>query len=138
MLNLKSKFGSGSMADGWRRLQESLAALGAQRRCAVRLDAVADRLLSMAARIERLHAHMNSGHISERMAADGSLRGSLKSHKEDIREIRCQLAGLQGPVNCARLLRAFARLSKVAEDTYAAADQLQWQIDEHERLVVRH
>ena len=133
MLTLTIKLIVYTMADRWRRVHQALAAMGAQRRCAMSLDAVGDRLLRMAAKINHLRTQISAGNIDEAMDADGSLRGSLKSLKEDIRNIRCQLVSLQAPVANTRLLRAFARLSKIAEETYASADRLQWQIDEHER-----
>ncbi|GEM_PF-2554955 len=133
MLNLNIKFIVGTLFDGRRRFHDMLVAMGAQRRCAQRLDAVGDRLLGMGTKINRLRAHISSGTVGQALDTDGNLRGSLKSLKEDIREIRCQLAALQTPLANARLARAFARLSKIAEDTYAAADKLQWEIDEYER-----
>lgn len=133
MLTLTIKLIVYTIADQWFRFQQVLAAMGAQRRCAMSLDAVGDRLQRMGAKIEHLRTHITAGTAGARVDTDGSLRGSLKSLKEDIRNIRCQLVTLQPPEASARLQRAFARLSKIAEETYASADQLQWQIEEHER-----
>ena len=137
MLNLRFKFIVGNLADLCRRFQEMLVAIGAQRRCAQRLDAVGDRLLTMGVKIKRLRAHLHAGSFDESIDSNGSMRGSLKSLKMDISEIRCELASLEPPNASARLARAFKRLGKIAQDTYALADKLQWEIDEHERAVRR-
>ena len=121
--------------DVLRRAELFLLSLGAERRCAMRLDRVSDRLLCMGERINVLRARMG-GEVDEAIDADGMLRDSLKGLKEDIRGIRCQLAGMRRPQLSARMQRAFARLSKVAEDTYACADKLQWEIDEHDQRFV--
>ena len=133
MLTLTIKLIVYTIADQWFRFQQALAAMGAQRRCAMSLDAVGDRLLRMGGKINYLRMQITDGHVAGRVDSDGSLRGSLKGLKEDIRDIRRQLAGLQPPEANVRLQRAFARLSKIAEETYAAADRLQWQIEEYER-----
>lgn len=132
MLHLGFKFITDTMGEAWRRFQDSLASIGAHRRSAQRLDALADRLLQMSGKIDRLRTHMGSG-ASRPIDRDGSLRGFLKELKQDIREIRCQLAGWQAGRQNARLLRAVSRLTHIAENTYALADKLQWEIDEHER-----
>lgn len=119
--------------DVFRRAELFLLSLGAERRCAMRLDRVSDRLQCMGARINVLRERMDGGEVDEPVDADGTLRDSLKGLKDDIRAIRCQLAGMRRPQLSARMQRAFARLSKVAEDTYACADKLQWEIDEHDQ-----
>lgn len=116
-----------------RRAEQYLSTLGAERRCAMRLDRVADRLASMGGRINVLRSRMNDGKSDEAVDADFVLRDALKGLKEDIRSIRCQLAGLHAPMLSARMQRAFTRLSKVAEETYTSADRLQWEIAEHDR-----
>ena len=115
-----------------KRAEHYLLALVAQRRCAIRLDGVADRLLAMRARINLLRERMDDGFADEPVDADASLRSSLKGLKEDIRGIRCQLASMQRPELGARLQRAFARLARVTEETFVSADKLQWEIDEHD------
>lgn len=137
MLKLRFKFIVGNLADVYRRVQEMLVALGAQRRCACRLDALGDRLLGMGANITRLRTDLHAGKFGESIDLNGSMRGSLKALKRDIGEIRCELAAIEPPGASARLLRAFKRLGKIAQDTYALADKLQWEIDEHERAVRR-
>lgn len=117
-----------------RRAELFLLALGAERRCAMRLDRVADRLAAMGARIDTLRTRMDCG-IDEAVDADGMLRDSLKGLKEDIRAIRCQLAGMRAAQLGARMQRAFARLSSVAAETYASADKLQWEIDAHDERI---
>ena len=76
---------------------------------------------------------MASGTLDEALDHDGMLRDSLKGLKEDMRGIRCQLAGMGRAQLSERMQRAFARLGRVAEDTYACADRLQWEIDEHDQ-----
>lgn len=137
MLQLGIKIITSSLAEGWRRVQESLASIGAHRRSAQRLDALSDRLLQMSGKIDRLRAHIAGAGASKRIDADGSLRTFLKELKRDIREIRCQLASWRGAGSNARLLRAVSRLTAIAESTYALADKLQWEIDEHERMLAR-
>ena len=119
--------------DVFRRAELLLLSLGAERRCAMRLDRVADRLLVMAGRIDALRERIGGAGADEAVDGDGMVRDSLKGLKEDIRVIRCQLAGMRRPQLGARMQRAFARLSRVAEQTYASADKLQWEIEEHEQ-----
>ena len=119
----------------FRRAAEPLAALGAERRCAVRLDSLADRLHVMGQRINLLRSRMLE-EVGEAVDGDHALREALKGLKEDIREIRCQLAGMQSRQLSARLQRAFSRLGTVAEETYSCADKLQWEIEDHDRRFV--
>ncbi len=119
----------------FRRAELAFAALGAERRCALRLDRLADRLTVMGGRINLLRSRMTE-ESGEAVDTDYALRNALKGLKEDIREIRCQLAGMQSQRLSARLQRAFSRLGKIAEDTYASADKLQWEIDEHDERFV--
>jgi phage shock protein A len=118
----------------FRRGQLFLQSLGAERRCALRMDRVADRLAGMGARIDTLRARLQQ-EVDQAIDADGMLRDSLRGLKEDIRGIRCQLAALRRPQLSARVQRAFARLSQVAEQTYASADRLQWEIEEHDQAL---
>ena len=117
----------------WQHIHDYLAALGAERRCAMRLDRVADRLALMGGRINLLRMRMNEGGTNEAVDADFLLREALKGLKEDIRSIRCQLGGMRVVALSARMQRAFTRLHRIAEDTYASADKLQWEIAEHDR-----
>lgn len=135
MLANTIKYLFGNVLDVFRRLELVLASLGAERRCAVRLDSVGNRLNTMRERISLLRSRMQ-GELGEAIDTDHALRNALKGLKEDIREIRCQLAGMQSPQLSARLQRAFARLAKIAEQTYASADKLQWEIDEHDQRFV--
>lgn len=119
---------------GWlRRLESFWLSLAAERRCAMRLDGVADRLAAMGRRINELRARLSEGGADEAVDADFLLRDALKGLKDDIRSIRCQLVGLHSPQLSARMQRAFARLSTIAEETYACADKLQWEIGEHDQ-----
>ena len=119
-----------------RRWDLWLTSLGAERRCAMRLDLISDRLGAMGERINMLRDRM-VGEIDEPIDEDCTLRESLRVLKEDIRGIRCQLFSMDKPQLSARLKRAFSRLSKIAEDTYASADKLQWEIDEHDGKFAR-
>lgn len=110
-----------------------MVGLGADRRCALRLDHIADKLSGMGERIQLLRARMSVGMLTDAMDADFALRESLKGLKEDIRDIRCQLAAMHRPTLSGRMQRAFARLNRIAEETYASADKLQWEIAEHEQ-----
>jgi len=110
-----------------------LEALGAERRCAMRLDRVADRLAAMGRRIDQLRARMNDGTADEAIDADFMLRDALRGLKEDIRDIARQLGDIRFAELSARTQRAFTRLSRVAKATYASADKLQWEIAEHDQ-----
>jgi hypothetical protein len=116
-----------------RRVEAYLESAGAERRCAMRLDTVADRLAAMGGKINVLRMRMDEGGVEEAVDADFSLRDALKGLKEEIRSIRCQLVGCHAAHFSARLQRAFARLTRIAEETYASADKLQWEIAEHDR-----
>lgn len=118
-----------------RRVELAIVALGAERRCALRLDRLGDRLTFMGERINLLRSRMTE-EAGEAVDTDHALRNALKGLKEDIREIRCQLAGMQSQRLSARLQRAFSRLGKIAEETYASADKLQWEIEEHDERFV--
>jgi hypothetical protein len=115
------------------RGRNSLAAMAEERRSALRLERLADRLEGMGSKIDLLRKRMDEGRLDEPVDADASLREALRGLKEDIRTVRCQLAVLRGPRIAPRLQRAFNRLAAIAEETYASADKLQWEIDAHDR-----
>ena len=115
------------------RAEAALVALAAERRCAMRLEQIGQRLRLMGDKISLLRSRMREEVMDEPIDPDFCLRESLKGLKEDIRDIRRQLATLQGPQLSARLQRAFARLTKIAEETYASADGLHWEIGEHDQ-----
>jgi hypothetical protein len=123
------------LQQGWHRIEQGVLALGAERRCALRLDRVADRLVAMGERIDLLRARMEADTQRESVDADGALRAALSGLKEDIRGIRCQLAAMHSARLGARMQRAFARLASVAEHTFVRADRLQWEIAEHEQQI---
>lgn len=125
----------GPVLEVFRRTELALASLGAKRRCAVRLDRLGDRLNVMGAKINLLRLRMQD-EVGEAIDTDHALRNALRGLKGDIREIRCQLAAMQSPQLSSRLQRAFYRLGKIAEATYASADKLQWEIDEHDQRFV--
>lgn len=114
------------------RVASWLAGLAAERRCAMRLDRVADRLAGMGERINGLRASMLEVCGDEPVDQDATLRLALKGLKEDIRDIRCQISSMRASQCCARIERAIARLHQIAEHTYASADRLQWEIEEHD------
>lgn len=116
-----------------RRAQGFLIALGAERRCAMRLDRVADRLAAMGGRINELRLRMDGRGADEAIDSDFMLRDALRGLKEDIRNIRCQLAGIRVAELSRRMQRSFIRLTKIAEETYVNADRLQWEIADHDQ-----
>ncbi|MDQ1831654.1 hypothetical protein [Massilia scottii] len=116
-----------------RRGRNTLISLAEERRTALRLDRLADRLAGMGCKIDILRKRMSDGRLDEPLDTDASLREALRGLKEDIRTVRCQLSALSGPRSSPRLQRAFARLAAIAEKTYAAADKLQWEIDAHDQ-----
>ncbi len=132
MLSLTIRILFREMLELFQRAQDSFMALGAERRSARRLDRLSLRLTGMGAKIEQVRTLLGAGHAPGRFDADGSLRAALKGLKEEIREIRCQLAQLRRPSMSQRLQRAFNQLSVIAETTYKAADQLQWEINAHD------
>jgi hypothetical protein len=117
------------------RAATRLDAFGEDRRCAQRLERLGGRLQALGDRINLLRSYMVQ-ELGEAIDCDHVLRNSLKGLKEDIREIRCQLAGLDAPRLSTRLQRAFVTLARIAEETYARADKLQWEIDEHDQRYV--
>ena len=135
MLANTLKYLFANVLDVFRRSEVAFASFGAERRCALRLDRLGDRLHLMGERINLLRSRMHD-EVGEAIDTDHALRNALRGLKEDIREIRCQLAGMQSPQLSARLQRAFARLGNIAELTYASADKLQWEIDEHDQRFV--
>ena len=123
---LRDLYGIMQRAENW------LAEVAAQRRCALRLDRVADRLMGMGEKIDSLRDYMQEVCGDEPVDQDATLRAALKGLKEDIRDIRCQLSSMASPALSARIQRAMQRLNQIAEETYASADRLQWEIAEHD------
>jgi hypothetical protein len=107
-----------------------------QTRCARRMESLSTRLLQMQTKISRFEEHIRNGCFNELIDADRSIRDMLTGLKEDIRTIRCELAGLQEPgrkgYGAMRLGQALTQLHRIAEETYNAADRLLWEIDEHD------
>ena len=114
------------------RVETWLVGLAAERRCALRLDRVADRLTGMGDKINSLRAYMLEVSGDEPVDENAALRVALKGLKQDIRDIRCQITGMGAPQLSARIQRAITRLNQIAEQTYASADRLQWEIEEHD------
>jgi hypothetical protein len=119
----------------WRRAL-SPSALFVELRCARRIDALARRLAGMQGKISTMSAHVLSGRADGPVDADRSLRRMLSELKEDLNGIRRDLAawhakecrGRTGPM----LSAAIARLNRIAADTFAAANRLEWEIAEHD------
>jgi hypothetical protein len=120
----------------WRRTL-SPSALFVELRCARRIDALSRRLLGMQGKIGALSAHLLAGQMDGVVDGDRNLRRMLAELKTDLNGIRRDVAhwhvtecrGRTGP----RLEASIAQLNKVAADTYAAADRLEWEIEQHDR-----
>lgn len=124
----------------WRRTL-SPSALFVELRCARRIDALARRLMGMQAKIGALSEHLLAGRMEGAVDADHNLRRMLAELKVDLNGIRRDVAhwhvhecrGRTGP----RLEASIAHLNKIAADTYAAADRLEWEIEEHDKQYVQ-
>lgn len=119
----------------WRRVL-SPSALVVEARCARRIDALSTRLTGMRAKITTLSSHLLSGKMAAAVDADRSLRRMLSELKEDLNCIRRDLA-MWHAKECRgrtgrRLAAAIAQLNRIAAETYAAADRLEWEIGEHD------
>lgn len=105
-------------------------------RCAIRMERLADRLGRMHDKIMAFEEHIHQGHFIDEIDADRSIRAMLRGLKEDIRTVRCEVAALaprrREGYGALRLGAALAKLHRVAEQTYAAADRLLWEIAEHD------
>jgi hypothetical protein len=120
----------------WRRTL-SPSALFVEMRCARRIDALSRRLMGMHGKIGALSAHLLAGRMEGAVDADHNLRRMLAELKSDLNGIRRDVAhwhvtecrGRTGP----RLEASIAHLNKIAADTYAAADRLEWEIEEHDK-----
>jgi hypothetical protein len=119
----------------WRR-RLSPSALFVEMRCARRIDALSRRLTGMQCKIGNLSTHLLSGRMDGPVDADRSLRGMLTDLKDDLNGIRRDLA-LWHAKECrgrtgALLAASIAQLNRIAADTYAAADRLGFEIEEHD------
>ena len=136
MLTLTIKLIIGSFLDLRQRLESLLLSAAAQRRSARKLDALGDRLLRLHGKIERMREHVQQERVNKPYDHDRSLRAMLAGFKEDVGFIRCQLVQMQAGGSTPRLDRAFDRLGQIASRAYAAADKLQWEIDDHDSQVL--
>jgi hypothetical protein len=112
------------------------ASLVAQWRCARRIDAMTDRLVRMRAKIRALSGHVLSGALTDALDPDGTLAVMLSDLKEETRTLRYQLAQwhvkeCKGKAGL-RLKASMRVLNRIAAETYAEADRLAWEIEEHD------
>lgn len=119
-----------------RRAARLPAALVVEIRCARRIDAAARRVGAMRTKIGIMSGHLNAGSIEGRVDADRNLRRMLSELKDDLSEMRRDLAAwhvkeCRGRTG-ARLEAAIAQLNRIAADTWAAADKLVLQIEEYD------
>jgi len=90
----------------------------------------------MRTKIGIMSGHLNAGSIEGRVDADRNLRRMLSELKDDLSEMRRDLAAwhvkeCRGRTG-ARLEAAIAQLNRIAADTWAAADKLVLQIEEYD------
>jgi hypothetical protein len=120
----------------WRDLLFLMPPFVKQLRCARRMESLAVRLARMSRKIGAFETSLLAGAFKEAVDADYTIREMLKGLKEDIRHIRCEMATVPASARTgyggARLRDAMAHLRTVAEETYAAADRLLWEIGEHD------
>ena len=112
--------------------------LFAQTRCALHIDATAQRIAVLGAKITNLSCRLRAGSIPGMVDADRSLRRMLGELKEDLSAMRRDLARWHSR-ECAgragaRLEAAIARLNQVNADTHAAAERLLGEIEEYDRV----
>ncbi|MBZ2206894.1 hypothetical protein [Massilia soli] len=105
-------------------------------RCARKIESLSNRLTAMGRKITSFEASLVAGAFREAVDADFSIRAMLKGLKEDICNIRCEMAAVP-PESCAgwggeRLGAAIEQLQAVAQQTYVVADRLLWEIGEHD------
>ena len=132
-IKLLSKLITGRFLGLQRRVRNAVRPLCVVRRSARRLDAMGDRMLLLHGKIERMREHIHKEEATGLFDDDGSPRTMLAGLKEEAAYVRCQVAQMQVGVASARLNRAFDRLGQIATRTFAAADELQWEIDDHDR-----
>jgi hypothetical protein len=125
----------GGGASSWGELRLP-GGLFAQTRCARHIDATARRVAAMGMRIATLSGRLSAGSIPGMVDADRNLRRMLCELKDDLNEMRRDLA-LWRTQECrgragARLEAAIAHLNRIAADTHAAADRLVRQIEEYD------
>jgi hypothetical protein len=113
-----------------------LALLFAETARAKRIERMCGRLSRMGQKLTVFTGRVRAGHFAEAIDADVSFRAELNEIKEDMRLMRCQVAVWRSDQRTAgttlRLTTALATLSRLSEEVFAAADQLQWEIAEHD------
>ncbi|WP_313703585.1 hypothetical protein [Massilia sp.] len=120
----------------FRRVARLPAALVVEMRCARRIDAAARRVATMRGKIAAMSRHLSAGNVPGRVDADRKLRAMLAELKEDLSNMRRDLAHwhvkeCRGRVG-ARLEAAIDQLNRIAADTWTEADRLVVQIEEYD------
>lgn len=120
----------------FRRVARLPAALVVEMRCARRIDAAAHRVATMRAKIAAMSCHLSAGNVPGRVDADRRLRAMLAELKDDLSNMRRDLAHwhvkeCRGRVG-ARLEAAIDHLNRIAADTWTEADRLVVQIEEYD------
>jgi hypothetical protein len=114
-----------------------LPALFADARCARRVEALAQRLMRMGAKIESLRAHVRCASYPDAVDGDTSFRVMLTELKQDMRALRCEVAGWQcdsAAAGSMRLQLALATIAAISERIFTLADQLLWDLAERDRV----
>lgn len=120
----------------FRRVARLPAALVVEMRCARRIDAAAHRVATMRAKISAMSCHLSAGNVPGRVDADRRLRAMLAELKDDLSNMRRDLAHwhvkeCRGRVG-ARLEAAIDHLNRIAADTWTEAERLVVQIEEYD------
>lgn len=109
----------------------------ADARCARRVEALGRRLTRMGSKIESLQVHVRSASYPDAMDSDASFRVMLTELKQDMRALRCEVAGWQSDsaaLGSARLQQALAAISAISERIFTLSDQLLWDLAERDRV----
>lgn len=114
-----------------------LPALFADARCARRVEALALRLTRMGSKIESLRVHVRGASYPDSVDSDAGFLVMLTELKQDMRALRCEVAGWQcdsAALGSARLQRALAAIAVISERIFTQADQLLWELAERGRV----
>lgn len=114
-----------------------LPSMFADARCARRVEALGRRLTRMGSRIESLRVHVHDASYPDAMDSDASFRVMLTELKQDMRALRCEVAGWQSEsaaLGSARLQQALATIAAISERIFTLSDQLLWELAERDRV----